>query len=36
VATFDVQFAVTVGVARIIEGIESLTGVRRVRVARPL
>jgi putative Mg2+ transporter-C (MgtC) family protein len=32
VATFDVQFADTVGVARIIEAVESVQGVRRVRV----
>ncbi len=36
VATFDVQFADTVGVARLIEGVESVPGVRRVRVASPL
>jgi putative Mg2+ transporter-C (MgtC) family protein len=32
VATFDVQFADTVGVAKIIEAVESVQGVRRVRV----
>jgi len=36
VATFDVQFADTVGVTRILEGVESVAGVRRVRVARSL
>jgi putative Mg2+ transporter-C (MgtC) family protein len=32
VATFDVQFVDTVGVAKIIETVESVPGVRRVRV----
>jgi putative Mg2+ transporter-C (MgtC) family protein len=33
VATFDVQFADTVGVTKLIDGIESVQGVRRVRIA---
>jgi hypothetical protein len=32
VATFDVRFVDTVGVAKIIEAVESVQGVRRVRV----
>ncbi|MGD0679771.1 MAG: MgtC/SapB family protein [Polyangiaceae bacterium] len=36
VATFDVQFADTLSVARLIEGVESVPGVRRVRVAHHL
>jgi putative Mg2+ transporter-C (MgtC) family protein len=32
VATFDVQFVDTIGVAKIIEAVESVSGVRRVRV----
>jgi putative Mg2+ transporter-C (MgtC) family protein len=36
VATFDVQFADTVGVAKLIDGIESVQGVRRVRIAHHL
>jgi putative Mg2+ transporter-C (MgtC) family protein len=32
VATFDVQFVDTIGVAKIIEAVESVQGVRRVRV----
>jgi putative Mg2+ transporter-C (MgtC) family protein len=36
VATFDVQFADTVGVTKLIDGIESVQGVRRVRVAHHL
>ncbi|MGA3123506.1 MAG: MgtC/SapB family protein [Polyangiaceae bacterium] len=36
VVTFDVQFADTLGVAKIIEGVESVSGVRRVRVAHHL
>jgi putative Mg2+ transporter-C (MgtC) family protein len=36
VATFDVQFAKTVAVSKIIEAIESVPGVRRVRVQHPV
>jgi (p)ppGpp synthase/HD superfamily hydrolase len=35
VAIFDVQFADRVGVPRLIEAIESVSGVRRVHVQQP-
>jgi putative Mg2+ transporter-C (MgtC) family protein len=35
-AAFDVQFATSVGLAKVIESVESVAGVRRVRVTQAL